>query len=73
MGRAYRHGLGLHEVDAQFTRKMVPADHCVVLCGVGWKLDPPAVACMQVGWCYRLKQDFMFKYDALEDELRIDP
>ncbi|BDA45543.1 General negative regulator of transcription subunit 3 [Coccomyxa sp. Obi] len=26
----------------------------------------------QVGWCYRLKQDFMFKYDALEDELRID-
>ena len=26
----------------------------------------------QVGWCYRLKQDFMFKYDALEDELRIE-
>jgi hypothetical protein len=21
------------------------------------------------GWCYRLKQDFLFKYDALEDEL----
>lgn len=23
----------------------------------------------QSGWCYRLKQDFMFKYDALEEEL----
>lgn len=21
------------------------------------------------GWCYRLKQDFTFRYDALEDEL----
>ena len=21
----------------------------------------------QSGWCYRLKQDFVFKYDALED------
>lgn len=20
------------------------------------------------GWCYRLKQDFLFKYDALENE-----
>ena len=23
----------------------------------------------QAGWCYRLKQDFVFRYDALEDEL----
>ena len=23
----------------------------------------------QAGWCYRLKQDFTFRYDALEDEL----
>ena len=22
----------------------------------------------QSGWCYRLKQDFVFKYDALEGE-----
>ena len=22
-----------------------------------------------LGWCYRLKQDFTFRYDALEDEL----
>jgi CCR4-NOT transcription complex subunit 3 len=21
------------------------------------------------GWCYRLKESFLFKYDALEDEL----
>ena len=26
---------------------------------------------MQSGWCYRLKQDFTFKYDALEDELQV--
>jgi len=26
---------------------------------------------MQSGWCYRLKQDFTFEYDALEDELVI--
>ena len=24
----------------------------------------------QAGWCYRLKQDFTFQYDALEDELQ---
>ena len=24
----------------------------------------------QAGWCYRLKQDFTFRYDALEDELQ---
>lgn len=24
---------------------------------------------LQSGWCYRLKQDFTFEYDALEDEL----
>ena len=23
----------------------------------------------QSGWCYRLKQDFVFKYDALEGDL----
>ena len=23
------------------------------------------------GWCYRLNSDFLFKYDALEDELGI--
>jgi NOT2 / NOT3 / NOT5 family len=23
---------------------------------------------LQSGWCYRLKQDFTFNYDALEDE-----
>ncbi|KDD71539.1 hypothetical protein H632_c4832p0, partial [Helicosporidium sp. ATCC 50920] len=22
------------------------------------------------GWCYRLKQDFLFQYKALEDELQ---
>mmetsp|Transcript_32597 Transcript_32597/g.92416 ORF Transcript_32597/g.92416 Transcript_32597/m.92416 type:complete len:687 (-) Transcript_32597:89-2149(-) len=26
---------------------------------------------MQSGWCYRLKQDFTFEYDALEDELAV--
>lgn len=26
---------------------------------------------LQSGWCYRLKQDFTFEYDALEDELVI--
>ncbi|KAK9814381.1 hypothetical protein WJX72_004900 [[Myrmecia] bisecta] len=26
---------------------------------------------LQSGWCYRLKQDFTFKYDALEDELQV--
>ncbi|KAK9865326.1 hypothetical protein WJX84_011589 [Apatococcus fuscideae] len=26
---------------------------------------------LQSGWCYRLKQDFTFKYDALEDELQL--
>ena len=26
----------------------------------------------QMGWCYRLKQDFVFKYELLEDELRVE-
>ena len=26
---------------------------------------------LQSGWCYRLKQDYTFKYDALEDELQL--
>ena len=26
----------------------------------------------QMGWCYRLKQDFVFKYELLEDELRAE-
>jgi hypothetical protein len=29
---------------------------------------PTAHICMQSGWCYRLKQHFTFRYDALEDE-----
>ena len=26
----------------------------------------------KMGWCYRLKQDFVFKYELLEDELRVE-
>ncbi|PNW84264.1 hypothetical protein CHLRE_04g227350v5 [Chlamydomonas reinhardtii] len=26
---------------------------------------------MQTGWCYRRKENFTFRYDALEDELRV--
>lgn len=26
---------------------------------------------LQSGWCYRLKQDFTFRYDALEDDLQV--
>ena len=25
----------------------------------------------QTGWCYRRKENFTFRYDALEDELRV--
>ena len=25
---------------------------------------------LQTGWCYRRKENFMFRYDALEDELK---
>ncbi len=28
---------------------------------------------MQTGWCYRRKENFTFRYDALEDELRPAP
>lgn len=26
---------------------------------------------LQTGWCYRRKENFTFRYDALEDELRV--
>jgi len=26
---------------------------------------------LQTGWCYRRKESFTFRYDALEDELRV--
>ena len=26
---------------------------------------------LQTGWCYRRKDNFTFRYDALEDELRV--
>ena len=32
---------------------------------------PPALANAGNGWCYRLKQGFLFKYDALEDEVPV--
>ncbi|MEW5316250.1 MAG: hypothetical protein WDW38_007631 [Sanguina aurantia] len=28
---------------------------------------------LQAGWCYRRKERFTFRYDALEDELRVQP
>ncbi len=29
--------------------------------------------CPQTGWCYRRKENFVFRYDALEDELPVAP
>lgn len=28
---------------------------------------------LQTGWCYRRKENFTFRYDALEDELQVQP
>lgn len=49
--------------------------HAMTLPGWSWiggmnvqSSHPRVQLCMQSGWCYRLKQHFTFRYDALEDE-----
>lgn len=41
-------------------------------CNFSLALHPPTPL-PQTGWCYRRKENFTFRYDALEDELAVAP